>query len=102
MPDPSNTPAYLETLEHFKAAFFETKEYAVSLERDRANLWGINEVLRNRVLSLEGRGPLNELEDLPLFRNTKQCDACQSWTTVEHDEQWDCRYCKSRPPFETI
>lgn len=37
----------------WRDAFEKIKVYVISLERDRAALWGVNEELRNKIKSLE-------------------------------------------------
>lgn len=37
----------------WKADYLNLKAYTASLERDRANLWGVNEELRTKIVALE-------------------------------------------------
>lgn len=46
----------------------ESKEYAVSLERDRATLWRVNEELREKIAALErGSEELQNILNTPLI-----------------------------------
>lgn len=67
---------------NWRDAYNTKHEYSVQLERERANLWGVNEELRNKIASLE-RGQEDLQAMLDALRSPLSLEAKLLTQTVE-------------------